>query len=88
MATLVLNGDHLTGAYAVGCSCGTTWRGTGPAMVFGGFNPALPIAEATVHVRLSHRTEKLNLEFSPAFSAWLERYWDQVTRDFQNLAQR
>ena len=84
MATLTINGNHESGAYAVSCSCGQTWRGIGRAMVFGGFNPAMPIAEAVVHVRLSHPTDRLQLDFTALFGHWLELYWDQVNRDYQD----
>jgi len=88
VATLIVNGDSSDGAYAVGCSCGQTWRGQARGMVFGGFNPAMPVAEAVVHVRLAHPSDKLALDFSPAFSRWLEHYWEQVNRDFQAQLQR
>jgi hypothetical protein len=72
---LTIDGTFSNGVYRVDCECGTHWSGR--AHPYGAaWSPALPIAEATVHVKLNHEGEQLELRFLRRFEEWLEKYWE------------
>jgi len=72
---LSIDGSDHNGLYRVSCECGDSWSGEALRDVYCGFNPALPVAECVVHMRLVHPTLWLDIRFSSRFSGWLEKYW-------------
>lgn len=65
-----------TGGYRADCECGTSWSGTTFRDRSTYFSPALPVAEAVVHMRMCHDNVGLQLCFTWRFENWLEKYWE------------
>lgn len=64
------------GGYRADCECGTSWSGTTLRDESRFASPALPVAEAVVHMRMCHDNVGLQLVFTWRFENWLEKYWD------------
>ena len=80
MMKIAIDGSAHTGNYRADCECSATWQGQGEAITTVAWSPALPIAEAVVHMRLAHSDDQANIRFSDRFRAWLIAYWDQASR--------
>jgi hypothetical protein len=65
------------GSYRADCECGTTWSGRTHLDQCGIASPALPVAEAVVHMKMCHDDTALQLCFTWRFEEWLKRYWDR-----------
>lgn len=64
-----------TGSYRGDCECGMSWTGHTERDRSTVWSPALPIAEAVVHMRMCHDDTFLQLVFTWRFENWLETYW-------------
>ena len=71
------------GGYRGDCECGTSWCGHTWQDKSGMNSPALPVAEAVVHMRMCHDEEFLQLVFSWRFENWLQNYWDRSSNTNQ-----
>jgi hypothetical protein len=80
MLKVEIDGSSHTGTYRVKCACETYWNGQGEATGDLSWSPALPIAEAVVHMRLQHGGTRADLDLSDRFKAWLQVYWEQASR--------
>jgi hypothetical protein len=77
--TLNVDGSSHTGNYQVSCrACGDIWQGQGEPIGAVNWNPALPIAESVVHVKLIHVGQELDIRFSDRFRLWLISYWERA----------
>jgi len=76
---IAIDGNTHTGNYKCECECGSTWIGQGEPIGAVNFSPALPIAEAVVHMKLQHPTIPLDLRWSHRFTAWLLHYWERAS---------
>jgi hypothetical protein len=73
---VAIDGRSFFGGYEVQCECGDRWKGTGEELRHGFFSPALPIAEAVVHMRLCHPGVQLDVHMTADFESWLASYWE------------
>jgi hypothetical protein len=76
MVKLSIDGSKHTGAYRVECECGDHWSGQAENQGRFDFCPALPIAEAVVHMKLQHPEGLIDLRFTARFTDWLHRFWE------------
>jgi hypothetical protein len=77
--TLNIDGASHTGNYQVVCrACGDFWQGQGEPIGAVNWNPALPIAESVVHVKLVHVGQEVDIRFSDRFRLWLISYWERA----------
>lgn len=67
-----------TGQYQANCECGMSWHGQSYRDRSSVWSPALPIAEAVVHMRMCHDEHTLQLVFTWRMENWLEAYWRQA----------
>jgi hypothetical protein len=79
MVKIAIDGSKATGHYRVDCECGDRWSGQGEPLLFGRWNPALPIAECIVHMKLEHPEGTPELRFAQRFSEWLQQYWQDAS---------
>lgn len=74
--TVSIDGSVKTGRYRCECECGATWNGKGELLGRWWFSPALPVAEAVVHMRIEHPVKLLEVRFTERFGRWLENHWE------------
>lgn len=74
-----IDGNQSLGTYRVECQCGQHWTGDADRPADQIPNPAAPVAEVVVHMRLAHSGELLDLQFSQRFRLWLEAYWRSLS---------
>jgi hypothetical protein len=79
MMKIAIDGNAHTGNYRCDCECGSHWIGQGEPIGPVNFSPALPIAEAIVHMKLQHPTVPLDLRHSHRFNEWLLSYWERAS---------
>jgi hypothetical protein len=80
--TIILNidGSSHTGNYQVSClACGDTWRGQGESIGVVNWDPALPVAECVVHIKIAHVGSEVDIRFSDRFRMWLIHYWERAS---------
>lgn len=80
MLKVAIDGSAHTGNYRVQCACADTWNGQGERINDSSWSPAMPVAEAIVHMRLMHSGMRCDLDFSDRYRAWLAVYWEQASR--------
>src|SRR5258708_3188943 len=73
---IAVDGRSLFGSYECQCECGLTWKGEGEELRPGLYSPALPIAEAVVHMKMCHPELQLDLRMTADFQHWLTHYWE------------
>jgi hypothetical protein len=76
MIKLMIDGSQHTGAYRVDCECGDNWSGKGEYTNPYLRNPALPIAECVVHMKLTHLEGVADVKWTGRFGEWLTHYWE------------
>ena len=76
---LTIDGSAHTGNYRVVCECGDVWHGQGERLSVTQWNPALPIAECVVHIKLCHSGVPLEVGFSTRFTQWMQAYWERAS---------
>jgi hypothetical protein len=74
---MVLDGTS-AGRYSGRCECGFVWAGVAQRYEDGFYSPALPIAEASTHLQLSHGGQLLELRFTEHYQHWLEQTWTRA----------
>jgi hypothetical protein len=78
MTRITIDGSRDLHTYRVRCDCGDIWHGTAELITPDEANPALPIAETIVHMRLQHNAAFLDVRFTQRFALWLESYWEHA----------
>ncbi len=73
--TVNIDGAQHSGNYRCDCECGANWYGQGEQISPVGYSPAMPLAEAVVHMRLAHHRAHADLRLSGRMEDWLETYW-------------
>ena len=81
---IVLDGTR-PGTYRGDCECGMSWSGRTEPDSSGIASPALPVAEAVVHMKMCHDETNLQLYFTLRFEWWLKAYWDRYS-NWEGLA--
>ncbi len=76
MHSLLIDGSRAHDSYRCSCDCGAAWSGGQGERGSEFDSPALPIAEAVIHFKRVHPTERANIEFSARFRLALIAYWD------------
>lgn len=74
---IVLDGSR-AGIYRGDCECGFSWHGMGERLPDGCYSPALPIAEAVVHVDMCHEQLIPELRFTARYKRWLFQHWTRA----------
>jgi hypothetical protein len=76
---ITIDGASHTGGYRCDCDCGTTWNGRAESTGVADYSPALPVAEAVVHMQMNHKGAFLDLSFTARFREWLTSYWERCS---------
>jgi hypothetical protein len=85
---VVIDGNARTGLYRCTCACGDVWTGTAGLNAARTHIPALPIAEAVAHVRMTHPAEMLDASFTKRFEDWLQADWEAATNTMAAALER
>jgi len=76
---IIIDGAAHSGGYRCQCDCGTVWHGRGESMGVADYSPALPVAEAVVHMKMNHPGAFLDVAFTERFRGWLTNYWERCS---------
>jgi len=88
MLKVSIDGGRHSGGYRVTCACGDMWTGQGAPDGVSMWSPALPVAEAVVHLKTAHQGVTLELVFTPRFDEWLVAYWQRQNQRQEHVATR
>jgi len=75
---ILIDGSAHTGSYRATCDCTDVWLGRAESTGVANWSPALPIAEAVVHMKMCHPNAYLDLQFTDRFRGWLTSYWEHA----------
>jgi len=84
--TMTIDGAKHSGHYRVVCECGGVWTGEGEPIGAVNWSPALPVAEAVVHMKMGHEGGYVDLRMTERFREWLISYWERASLRQANAA--